>query len=80
MASSRASLIVWAWSQRRWRWQTTPLDFAIAVWIVAFALSLLTNLDSWRRIALGLWFMGVYIGVWYLLATLWRTGRCAARG
>ncbi len=61
-------LIVWAWSQRRWRWQTTPLDRAIAVWIAAFALSLLTNLDSWRRIALGLWFMGVYVGAWYLLS------------
>ncbi len=60
-------LVVWAWSQRRWQWQTTPLDLAIVVWIVAFALSLLTNLDSWRRIALGLWFMGVYIGAWYLL-------------
>ncbi len=61
-------LVVWAWSQRRWRWQRTPLDLAIVVWIAAFALSLLTNLNSWRRIALGLWFMGVYIGAWYLLA------------
>ena len=61
-------LIVWAWNQRRWRWQTTPLDLAIAIWIAAFALSLLTNLDSWRRIALGLWFMGIYVGAWYLLS------------
>ena len=25
------------------------------------------NLESWRRISIGLWYVGVYIGAWYLL-------------
>ena len=44
-------LVVWLWSRRRWQWHRTPLDAAILLWITGFALSLITNLDSWRRIA-----------------------------
>ncbi len=59
--------LAWSWTQRHWRWQRTPLDLAIVIWIAAFVLSLVTNLDSWRRIAMGLWFMGLYVGAWYVL-------------
>ncbi len=58
---------VWLWSRRRWQWHRTALDWAILLWCAAFALSLLTNLESWRRILIGIWFMGVYIGAWYVL-------------
>lgn len=59
--------LVWLCSRRRWRWHRTPLDWAMLLWGVAFVLSLVTNLDMARRIAVGLWFMGLYIGGWYLL-------------
>lgn len=58
---------VWLWSRRRWRWHRTPLDWAMVLWGAAFALSLVTNLDMARRIVIGLWFMGLYVGLWYLL-------------
>ncbi len=60
-------LIGWWIARRRWNWYRSPLDGAILLWIAAFALSLLANLDSWRRIALGLWYMGLYIILWYAL-------------
>jgi hypothetical protein len=61
---------VWLFIRWRggWRWRPTPLDTAILLWIAAFALSLLANADEWRRIAIGLWFMGGYIVLWYLLS------------
>jgi hypothetical protein len=64
------SAAVWwvaRWRKREARWHRTALDLAILVWIAAFTLSLLANTESWRRIVMGLWFMGVYIGVWYAL-------------
>lgn len=54
------------WRQK-WQWHTTPLDWVFLLWGAAFALSLLANSDSWRKIAIGLWYVGVYIGVWYAL-------------
>ena len=62
-------LLVWAASRwrSRWQWHGTALEWAILLWIAAFALSLVANLDVWRRIAIGLWFMGLYIGAWYIL-------------
>ena len=50
-----------------WTWHRTPLDAVFILWGVAFGLSLLANMDVWRRIAIGLWFVGLYAGVWYLL-------------
>jgi tetratricopeptide (TPR) repeat protein/multisubunit Na+/H+ antiporter MnhB subunit len=60
------------WLFARWRkqgasWHRTALDFAILLWIAAFAISLMANAEVWRRIAMGLWFMGVYLGAWYAL-------------
>jgi putative inorganic carbon (HCO3(-)) transporter len=59
------------WLLLRWRkgwlWYHTPLDAVIVLWIIAFILSLLTNLDVWRRVVMGLWYVSVYIGIWYIL-------------
>jgi O-antigen ligase/tetratricopeptide (TPR) repeat protein len=75
-----ALVVVWliARSRARWKWQRTPLDAALPLWMVAFGLSLLLNLDASRRILIGLWYMGVYIGLWYLLQDLlanWKDAR-----
>jgi len=55
-------------TRNSWRWHRTPLDGALLLWALAFALSSLLNLDQARRIMLGLWYMGLYIAVWYALA------------
>ncbi len=54
----------------RWNWNRTSLDTVFLVWGLAFGASLLANSDAWRRIAIGLWYMGLYIGVWYVLHDL----------
>ncbi len=51
-----------------WRWHRTPLDSALLLWAIAFAVSTAVNLDQARRIMLGLWYMGLYAAVWYALA------------
>ncbi|HEX2907479.1 MAG TPA: O-antigen ligase family protein [Phototrophicaceae bacterium] len=53
--------------RRGWQWHRTPLDAAFILWAAAFGLSLLANWDAGRRIAIGLWYVGVYIGLWYIL-------------
>lgn len=45
----------------------TALDAAMLLWVIAFGASLLGNLESWRRIVMALWFMGIYIGAWYVI-------------
>ena len=64
-----ALLLIWLVVRWRggWQWHRTALDWVMPIWIAAFALSLVGNLDSWRRISIGLWYVGVYIGVWYVL-------------
>jgi putative inorganic carbon (HCO3(-)) transporter len=52
--------------RRGWTWHQTPLDIALLLWILAVGLSLLVNLDSWRRIAIGVGFALVYLGLWYI--------------
>ncbi len=51
--------------RRGWQWYVTPLDGVLLLWAFAFALSLLANLEVWRRIVIGLWFVGLYLLVWY---------------
>lgn len=58
---------VWLWQRRRWRWHPTALDLPILLWCGAFVLSLLANAEAWRRISIGLWYMGLYILAWYAL-------------
>lgn len=64
-------LLVGGWlllrRQRRWRRHATPLAGALIVWAAAFALSLLLNLDAWRRISIGLWYVGAYLAGWFVL-------------
>src|SRR4051812_878278 len=68
--------LIWGVARWRghWQWHRTPLDRVILIWIAAFVLSLVTNLDSWRRIAIGLWYVGAYIGAWYLLHDTFANG------
>ncbi|MBI5669035.1 MAG: O-antigen ligase family protein [Chloroflexi bacterium] len=53
--------------RRGWQWYRTPLDGAFLLWGLAFGVSLLANPEVWRRSAIGLWYAGAYIGVWYVL-------------
>ncbi len=53
-----------------WKWYRTSLDTVFLLWILAFGASLFANTEVWRRIAIGLWYMGLYIGVWYVLHDL----------
>lgn len=66
------TLTVAGWLFVRWRsgwvWHRTPLDGVFILWIAAFLISLLANTESWRRIAIGLWYVSAYIGVWYMLS------------
>lgn len=51
--------------RRGWTWHRTPLDAVFVLWGLSFALSILANGETWRRSAMGLWFMGAYVGIWY---------------
>jgi O-antigen ligase/tetratricopeptide (TPR) repeat protein len=61
--------VLWGWAHWRggWTWHTTPLDLALVLWGVVFVLSLAANLDAWRRIVMGLWYISLYGLIWYLL-------------
>ncbi len=63
------SAVAWLVLRRRghWNWHRTSLDPVLSFWAVAFGVSLLANLDAWRRISIGLWFAGLYILIWYAL-------------
>ncbi len=65
-------VVVWLFAHWRggWKWYRTSLDTVFLLWVVAFGVSLIANTDVWRRIAIGLWYMGLYIGVWYVLHDL----------
>ncbi len=64
-------LVVVVWQVMRWWrgwvWHQTPLDGVFLLWALAFGLSLLVNAEAARRSLIGLWYAGIYIGVWYLL-------------
>ncbi len=63
------SLGLWGFARwhGKWVWHRTSLDFIFVLWILAFALSVITNIETMRRSMIGLWYMLVYIGVWYAL-------------
>lgn len=50
-----------------WRWPRTSLDPVLPLWLIAFLASTLANLDEQQRIAVGLWFSGLYILTWYVI-------------
>ena len=62
-----AAIWLFTRARNRWTWHRTPLDAAIPLWIVAFTISLIANTDEWRRIVMGLWYMGAYVVLWYAL-------------
>jgi O-antigen ligase/tetratricopeptide (TPR) repeat protein len=68
------ALVVSVWLLMHWRggwhWYRTSLDTVFLLWFLAFGVSLVANNDVWRRIDIGLWYMVVYIGVWYVLHDL----------
>jgi O-antigen ligase/tetratricopeptide (TPR) repeat protein len=51
----------------------TSLDPALMVWIVAYTISTLTHLSS-GRVWIGVWYAGLYGGVWFVLTDLRRRG------
>ncbi len=63
------TVIIWLFVhwRRGWVWHSTVLDGVFVLWGIAFGVSLLANLDTGRRIAIGLWYMSAYIGLWYIL-------------
>jgi len=65
------ALVVALWLFTHWRsgwtWYRTSLDSVFLLWGAAFVVSLIANTEVWRRIAIGLWYMGVYVGIWYML-------------
>ncbi len=62
--------LLWLLARRRghWTWHRNPLDGPLLLWALAFGVALLANLESWRRIVMGLWYVGLYVGVWFVLA------------
>lgn len=66
--------ISWLIRHRGWRWQKTPLDVAWLLGFLAIGLSVLANPETWRRSAEGIWYIGLYAGVWYILADSLRNG------
>ncbi len=52
----------------RWRWYLPPLGLSVSFWILAITLSFITNTEYARRIAIGIWFVAIYIGIWHLLS------------
>jgi len=69
LALGAVVLITWAVARRRgkWRWHSTPLDAVIWLWLVVVLVSTLANPDTWRRSAIGMWYIGMYIVVWSVL-------------
>jgi len=50
-----------------WQWYRNPFDAVLVFWLVAFAISILANGATWRRSIEGLWYVGLYIALCYLL-------------
>lgn len=68
------ALLVGSWLflhyRQNWKWHRTSLDTVFLLWGLAFFVSLIGNTDVWRRILIGLWYVGLYIGIWYVLHDL----------
>jgi hypothetical protein len=63
------SLGLWVWIHFRggWVWHRTAFDWIFLVWGIAFAISVIANMETMRRSMIGLWYMLLYVGVWYAL-------------
>lgn len=51
--------------QSSWVWHGTPLDGIVLLWLLVIGASWLFNIDQSRRIAIGVWFVGLYVLVWF---------------
>jgi tetratricopeptide (TPR) repeat protein/O-antigen ligase len=74
LAILTAGVVLWqiaAW-RRPLKTVSTPLDPALALWGIAYAVSVLHNPSG--RAAIGLWYAGLYAGVWFVLSDLRRRG------
>ncbi len=62
-------VVSWLWVRWRhgWEWHRTVFDGVFAVWGVAFAISILANPETARRSLIGLWYIGIYLGMWLVL-------------
>lgn len=65
--------LIWR-TVRRFAWERTALDLAMPLWILAFMLSTLSNIEKLPRMGYGLWFAALYIALWYSLHDLVRHG------
>lgn len=54
----------------KWTWYRTPLELPFVLWYAAIFFSLVTNLTDWRRILIGLWYVTLYVGVWYIFSDI----------
>ena len=52
---------------RKLEWRRWPIAPVLLIWVAVFFISIIANPESWRRSAEALWFMGVYIGLLYLM-------------
>lgn len=73
LAIAFGAWLLWRTMRRR-AWERTALDIAMPLWLTAFAISTLDNLDKLPRIAYGLWFAALYIALWYSLHDIVRHG------
>lgn len=68
------TVLIGGWLLLRWRqgwaWHPSPLDAVFLLWAGVFALSILANPATWRRSVEGLWYMGLYAGLWWCLVDL----------
>jgi hypothetical protein len=69
LALGALTLLIWAAARWRnkWRWHSTPLDGLALLWLAVIAISTLANFEMWRRSAIGIWYVGMYLGVWLVL-------------
>lgn len=69
LALGALTLLTWAVARWRgkWRWHSTPLDGLALLWLAVVSISTLANLELWRRSAIGIWYVGMYLGVWIVL-------------
>lgn len=57
-------------ARRGLRLHRSAWDVVLLGWALVIGLSLLANFDSVRRIGIGLWYIALYVGVWYLVTEL----------
>lgn len=61
-------LILHRW--RGWTWHQSSWDVVYVGWGIAIGLAAVANLDQARRMAIGLWYIGLYVAAWYLVTDL----------